>query len=434
MKLHTKIFIGMATGVVVGWLFGANSPLDYFHGETGQHFIDFLNVIGEVFLKLLKMLVVPLIFFSLAIGIASMEDVAAIGKTGIKVMIWFVLTTAIAISIGVGLGILIQPGTYLSDADRENLLKQSSAQVEVIQSKAEEQPRTVSAIVKKNILELIPTNPVTAMAETQVLQIIVFALFFGIGITGLDPDRRKVVLHLCHGVNDIMIYLVEMVINMAPYGVFTLMASSVSKAGIGVLSALAIYFVTVLLGLATHLAFYASMAKILGGMNPFTWLSHLKEAMALAFSTSSSSATLPVTMRVNEVNVGVDKKTCSFVLPLGATINMDGTALYQGVAVVFIAQVFGYDLSAAQLLTIVLMATLASIGTASVPGAGMIMLVMVLDSVDASLVPGIALIMGVDRLLDMCRTAVNVCGDSLACLLTQKWSSGQGLPGHVNPQ
>lgn len=434
MQVWKKILIGMFLGILFGYFFGANSPIAFFNGEVGASTVAFVNIIGEVFLKLLKMIVVPLIFFSLCVGVASMEDVQTIGASGGKLLIYFMMTTAVAIAIGVGLSLIIQPGKYVDSSKRDMLISQNDSKAQKYKSKAgvkeveNKKKATFSQNLQKsvtqlknNLLEMIPANPVQAMAETKIIQIIVFAIFFGIGIINLSPENKRVIIRFCNIINEIMVVLVQMIMSIAPYGVFTLMASSVSKIGLSVMGALIVYALTVISGLLLHLIIvYLPVAWWSSGHNPIYFLTQIKEALVLAFSTSSSSATLPVTMRCLEENLKVPNKTTSFVLPLGATVNMDGTALYQGVAVVFIAQVFGYALSPADLVTIVVMATLASVGAAGVPGAGMITLVMVLDSVNPALVPGFALVMGVDRFLDMIRTTLNVTGDSAACLFMYK--------------
>ena len=438
MQVWMKIIIGMILGILIGYLFGANSPFEYFHGELGTTLIGFFNIVGEVFLKLLKMIVVPLIFFSLCIGIASMEDISEVGTAGVKLLAYFMTTTAIAICIGVILSSVIKPGSFVNTDKRDSIMQQNQTNAEKYKKSARAQTGNEKAskeelesergiigafkkgarLLKKNLLEMIPANPIEAMADTRILQIIVFAIFFGIGITQLKPDHKQFILQFCNIINDIMVFLVQMIMAIAPYGVCTLMAYSVSKVGLSVMAALAVYALTVIGGLLLHLLLvYMPVASFSSGRSPLNFLMQIKEALILAFSTSSSSATLPVTMKCVEENLKVPSKTSSFVLPLGATVNMDGTALYQGVAVVFIAQVFGYSLSTGDLVSIVLMATLASVGAAGVPGAGMITLVMVLDTVNPELVAGVALVMGVDRFLDMVRTAVNVTGDSTACCL-----------------
>jgi len=438
----------MVLGILLGYLFGANSPFAFFNGVNGETFIAFINIIGEVFLKLLKMIVVPLIFFSLCIGIASMEDIKEVGSAGIKIMIYFMMTTAVAITIGVLLALFINPGSGIDPELKQQLIEANQSKAESyqkkagVEAKANDEERTESGFVyglkkmvvrlKGNLLDMIPANPVEAMAESRILQVIVFALFFGIGITNLTGEHKDRLLKFCNSINDVMVFLVQMIMSLAPFGVCTLMAKAVSDLGIGVILALMTYCFTVILGLLIHLCIvYLPVALYSTGRGPLEFLGNIREAVILAFSTSSSSATLPVTMRCVEQNVGIPNKTTSFVLPLGATINMDGTALYQGVAVVFISQVFGYDLGFGDLVNIVLMATLASVGAAGVPGAGMITLVMVLDTVSPGLVAGVALVMGVDRFLDMMRTAVNVIGDSTATTFMHKISGG--AKGHGTP-
>ena len=398
MQIWMKIIIGMIVGIILGYLFGANSPIGFFNGANGETFIAFINIVGEVFLKLLKMIVVPLIFFSLCIGIASMENVKEVGTAGVKLMIYFMMTTSVAITIGVLLALLINPGSGINPELRNQLIEANQAKAQSFQEKAgvdtemtkdrDGQSGLVYGLkkmvgrLKSNLLEMIPSNPVEAMAESRILQVIVFALFFGIGITNLKGETKDQLLKFCHSINEVMVFLVQMIMAIAPFGVCTLMAKAVSELGIGVILALMSYCFAVILGLLLHLSFvYLPVAWYSTGRSPIEFLRNMREAIILAFSTSSSSATLPVTMRCVEQNVGIPSKTSSFVLPLGATINMDGTALYQGVAVVFISQVFGYELGFGDLVNIILMATLASVGAAGVPGAGMITLVMVLDTV-----------------------------------------------------
>lgn len=441
MQIWMKIIIGMIAGIILGYLFGANSPITFFNGANGETFVAFINIVGEVFLKLLKMIVVPLIFFSLCIGIASMEDIKEVGSAGIKLMIYFMMTTAVAITIGVLLALVINPGSGINPELRNQLIeanqdkaqnfqKKAGVNTEVNQDRGGESGliyglKKMVSRLKSNLLEMIPSNPVEAMAESRILQVIVFALFFGIGITNLKGETKDQLLKFCHSINEVMVFLVQMIMAIAPFGVCTLMAKAVSELGIGVILALMSYCFAVIVGLLLHLCLvYLPVAWYSTGKSPLEFLRNMREAIILAFSTSSSSATLPVTMRCVEQNVGIPSKTSSFVLPLGATINMDGTALYQGVAVVFISQVFGYELGFGDLVNIILMATLASVGAAGVPGAGMITLVMVLDTVSPGLVAGVALVMGVDRFLDMVRTSINVIGDSTATTFMHKISGG----------
>jgi len=428
MKIHQKILVGMGLGILTGHLFGAHSPFEFFQGELGQRLMLNLNIVGEIFLKLLKMVVVPLIFFSMVLGIASMDSVASIGKAGSRILLYFLGTTALAITIGLSLSLMIEPGSYLHETKRLELMAENNEAIKKMESLSKSSQSGMVELIRKNLLDMIPANPIESMAKTQILQIIVFALFFGIGITGLEEKKKKTLLETCQGINDIMVYLVEKIVLLAPYGVFTLMAEAISKQGLGILNALAAYFVTVILGLMLQLVFYLTVVRLAGGLSPLYFLRQMREALILAFSTSSSSATLPVTMRLAEKGLGIPPKTTSFVLPLGATINMDGTALYQGVAVVFICQVYGHALGPIELLTIVLMATMASIGAAGIPGAGILTLVMVLDSVAPVLVAGIALILGVDRILDMCRTTVNVCGDCAACIVMNLFNTESSEP------
>ncbi|MCJ8346599.1 dicarboxylate/amino acid:cation symporter, partial [bacterium] len=321
MQVWKKILIGMVLGVLFGYFFGANSPIEFFHGEVGAATVAFVNIIGEVFLKLLKMIVVPLIFFSLCVGVASMEDVQTIGSAGGKLLLYFMSTTAVAILIGVGLSLVIQPGQYVDSAKRDQLISQNIDKTQKYQQKAGvkvdanvEQKKASFAQnlqksimqLKNNFLDMIPANPIQAMAETKILQIIVFAIFFGIGIISLSPENKRVIIRFCNIVNEIMVVLVQIIMSIAPYGVFTLMASSVSKIGLSVMGALIVYALTVLTGLFLHLIIvYLPVAYWSAGVSPTFFLTQIKEALVLAFSTSSSSATLPVTMRCVEENLKI---------------------------------------------------------------------------------------------------------------------------------
>ena len=420
MPLHTKILIGMAVGIVLGLLVGPNSMVlpgeGAFSGEVlGQRLIDWTEWIGQLFLRLIKMVVVPLVFFSLVVGVASLGDFRKLGRIGGRTLGFFLCTTVAALVIGLTLANLVGPGKLVGEEDRAFLLSsyQDSAAAKI--DSAAEAPSFTEQLVG-----MVPTNPLSALAEGNMLQIITFALLLGIALTFLPGDRAKSVVDLFDRLNDAMVILVHMAMALAPYGVAALLFKVVGTTGISVLLALGAYTLVVVVGLLLHLTLvYGSVIRFAVKLSFVRFLGALKEPLLVAFSTSSSSATLPVTKEACEQNVRVSPQMTSFVLPLGATVNMDGTALYQGVAAVFIAQIYGMQLSLTDQLQVVLSATLASIGAAGVPGAGMITLVLVLTTIGVP-AEGVALILGVDRLLDMFRTAVNVTGDSTATCLMAK--------------
>jgi len=382
------------------------------YAPMGQTFVDWTEWIGRLFLSMIKMVVVPLVFFSLVVGIASLGDVRKLGRMGGRTLGFFMTTTVLALVIGVGLANLIQPGKMVSEKDRAVLLSSFESEASSKVVNAAEAPSFADQIIG-----IVPSNPLAALVAGDMLQVIFFAVMLGIALTFMGDGRAKLVVDVFDRLNDAMVMLVHIAMKLAPFGVGALLFKVVGNTGISVLVALAVYGLVVLAGLLVHLFVTYGTAVRVGAKLPFLpFLGAIKEAMLVAFSTSSSSATLPVTKGCCEDNLGCSQETTSFVLPLGATVNMDGTALYQGVAAIFIAQVYNMDLDLAQQATIVVSATLASVGAAGVPGAGMITLAMVLTAIGVP-TEGLALILGVDRLLDMFRTATNVVGDSAATVL-----------------
>jgi Na+/H+-dicarboxylate symporter len=405
--------LGLVTGAVVGAV--AN--------QFGQaaFFSSYLKPFGTAFIRLISMAVVPLVFASLLVGTGTLSDIRRLGRMGIKTFVYYLFTTAVAIIIGLILANLIQPGRGLPEATKEQLLANYRAEAATRIEQALKKPG-----VAEVLLDIIPTNPARAFAEAEMLQVIFFALAFGVVLTMLPQEKNRPVLAFFDGVNEAMLKLVMIIMEIAPYGVFALIATMIAEFGLGILNTLAKYSVVVILGLIIHVGVtYPTLLKIFTRLPVWKFYRGIRPAQLIAFSSSSSSATLPVTIECIEQNLGVSKTVAGFVLPLGATINMDGTALYQGVAAVFIAQVFGMELSLAQQTMIVLTATLASIGAAGVPGVGMITLALVLKTIGVPL-EGIALILGVDRLLDMCRTVVNVTGDA-SCASVVAATEGEEL-------
>jgi len=367
--------------------------------------------VGDIFIRLLNMIAVPLVIASLIVGAASLSDLKHVAKVGGKIMTYYMLTTAIAITVGLILANVIQPGEYMPVDTRERLLStfQDDASSKIEQN--------VSIDVISFLVNIVPKNPFNAIANGDFLSIVFYAIITGVFLTTIPKEKSKTIINFFEGLSEAMINMVEKVMLLAPVAVFTLIAATVSEFGFNILQSLITYALTVLLGLFLITAFlYPTLLKIFTKMKVRDFFRAHRQTMAVAFSTSSSAATLPVNLDVSKKKLGVSNKIASFVLPLGATINMDGTALYQAVAAVFISQVYGFDLNITQQLTIILTALLASIGTAPVPGVGLIMLIIVLKSVG---VPeeGIALIIGVDRLLDMSRTVPNVISDATGAVI-----------------
>ncbi|PAX99718.1 dicarboxylate/amino acid:cation symporter [Pseudoalteromonas sp. HM-SA03] len=410
MGLTARIMIGMVLGVVLGLtlqaILGKNKeiliPLGLFDLPIKGFLVDGLfHIGGQIFIASLKMLVVPLVFISLVCGTCSLSDPKKLGRLGGKSIGLYLITTAIAITVAITLALLIAPGGGIEIP--------SSASFD-----AKQAPTLVQVIIN-----MFPTNPIDAMANGNMLQIIVFALLFGIAMA-LSGDAGARLASVFEDLNTVVLKLVTLLMNVAPYGVFCLMAKLFTTIDMGLIAELGKYFMVVLAALLIH-AFinYSILFKLLTGLSPIIFLKKMKDACMFAFSTSSSSATMPVTLETATKKLGAHNSVASFTIPLGATINMDGTAIMQGVATVFIAQVFGVDLTINDYLMVILTATLASVGTAGVPGVGLIMLAMVLNQVGLP-VEGIALIIGVDRLLDMTRTAVNITGDCMVTCVVAK--------------
>ena len=406
MQLYTKILIGLVLGVVVGL------TANVFAVEWLQTALTWIEPIGTAFIRLITMVVVPLVAASLLIGTASLGDLRKLGRIGGKTVAYYMTTTAIAVTIGIVLSNVVQPGSRIDPTTRDTLSQAFATEAGEKIALAAEKPSLV-----ETLLNMIPTNPIQSAAEMDLLPLIIFTILFGAALTLVEEERRTAVLRVAEGVNEAVMVLIDWIMKLAPYAVFALIAAVVARFGLDLLKSLLFYSLTVVAGLLLH-AFgtYALVVKFLVKMNPATFFRRIIEAPLVAFSTSSSNATLPVTMETAEEDLGVSNSVASFVLPLGATINMDGTALYQAVATMFIAQIYGIGLGIGEQLTIVLTATLASIGAAGVPSAGIIILILVLNSVGlgGQAAAGIALILGVDRILDMLRTAVNVTGDLTA--------------------
>ena len=366
----------------------------------------FIKPLGTLFINLLSFLAIPLVIASLIVGAASLEDIRKLGRIGGKTFAIYISTTAVAITIGLACANIIAPGERIDDSSKERLIGEYQAE------SSDKIVQKLDVDVLDFLVSIVPKNPVRAMADGNMLQIVFFAVIFGVTLTFIEKKKNEAVLNFFSGVSDTMIKMVDFIMKIAPLGVFALIAATIAEFGFDIIGTLIWYILAVILGLLLQtMLIYTLLVKFFGRMSPIKYFRGIRTAQVIGFSTSSSAATLPITFECAEQNLGLPKHITGFVLPLGATINMDGTALYQGVAAVFIAQVYGFDLNIVQQLTIVFTAVLASIGTAPVPGVGIIMLVMILQAIH---VPpeGIALILGVDRILDMCRTITNVSGDA----------------------
>lgn len=427
-KLHWQIIIGL----ILGLIWGLISTQAGFNQFTS----DFIRPFGTIFVNLLQMIAIPLVLASLVVGVTKLNDITKLSRMGGKTIGIYMVTTVLAITIGLISVNLIQPGKALPEETRVELL-------ESYQENVADREQTAEQALERGplqpLVDIVPQNLIQSMSSnSNMLQVVFIAILLGIGLIQIDRKKSDLLVNMFDGFNDVIIKIVDYIMLLAPYGVFALLAAVIiDLAGddlgraVDLLFALGWYSIAVIAGLVAHMSLvYMGLFKIFSNMTLKNFFKGIRPAMLLGFSTSSSAATLPVTMERVEKNLGVEEEVASFVLPVGATINMDGTSLYQAVAAVFIAQAVGMDLSIAQQLTIVLTATLASIGTAGVPGAGIIMLVIVLNSVQVP-VEGIALILGVDRILDMCRTAVNITGDAAVSVAVAS-TEGKLSQGHFD--
>ena len=395
MHLSVKILIGLILGIVGGLIAGPTA-------------VPWMKVwiapIGTIFINLIKMVIVPVVLASIVSGVASIGDVKKLGRVGVKIMVFYLATTAFAVAIGLMFGTLMQPGKGLTIPAGAKAASKLAPPLQDV------------------LVNIIPSNPFVAMEKGDMLQIIVFAIFLGIGITMVGA-KAKPVDDFFNGLAEVTYKIIDMIMNFAPFGVFALMMPVVAVNGPKVLLPLASVVAAMYIASIVHaVVVYSGTVATLGGMSPVRFFKGIAPAMLVAFSTCSSGATLPVTLKCTQENLGVRKDVSSFCLPLGATVNMDGTAIYCGLAALFVAQAYGIELNAGQYMTIILTGTLASIGAAGVPGAGLIMLTLVLTSVGLP-IEGVALIAGIDRVLDMARTTLNITGDAAGCVVVQNSES-----------
>lgn len=422
MSLTNKILLGMVLGAIVGIMFnvllgGPHAPPAQGLGLQLKTFLvdGLFDIVGQIFISSLKLLVVPLVFVSLVCGAAALGGQSRMGALAGKTLGLYICCTSFAVALSIATAVYIQPGAGVDIPTASNFT-------------APEIPS-----IKQTLIDIVPSNPLQSMVETNMLQIIIFSILFGLAIARTGGEASTNLMTFFNNLNDVIIKMVMMLMQLAPYGVFCLLAKLFASLGVGVILDLAKYFFTVVFVLLLHgIGVYGLLIKILSGLNPIIFFKKMQKVMLFAFSTASSNATIPITLRTVEHDLGVDNRVASFSIPLGATVNMDGTAIMQGVATVFIAQAYNIDIGIAGYLMVILTATLASIGTAGVPGVGLVTLTMVLQSVGLP-VEGIALIIGVDRLLDMIRTGVNVAGDAVVAVIVAKSEKMLDIERYNNP-
>jgi Na+/H+-dicarboxylate symporter len=408
LKVLIGMFLGLGVGVLIGPAAGFVAP------ETGAVVGNWLALPGMLFLAAVQMIVIPLVFASIILGLAASENVDQLRRLGIVVVLFFVATTVAAVTIGLWIAGLLQPGLGLS----ETLVQQAA----VADGVAAMAPPGLSEIPEV-LVRLLPGNPLGSMVEGEMLQVVIFAIVVGVALIAMNPDQSKPLLDLLMTLQQVCMTVVRWAMLLAPLAVFGLMARLTSQIGLEALGGMAFYVATVLLGLLVLLIMYLAMVWILARQSPAAFLSATRELLLLAFSTSSSAAVMPLSIQTAEERLGVRRSVAQFVIPLGATINMNGTALYQGVAAVFLAQVYGVDIGTGGLALVVVLAVGASIGSPGTPGVGIVILAMVLNTVGIP-AEGVALLLGVDRILDMSRTSINVAGDMVACKLMDRWIGG----------
>ncbi len=409
-RLWLKVLIGMFSGLLVGLLLGP--AVGWVNPDTGVMIGNWLALPGQLFLAVIQMIVVPLVIASVIRGLAASENIEQLQKLGLRTSAYFVATTGVAAFFGLGIAALLQPGRRLA----------GSLQPAVPQADAVSQTMTIPGVseLPTALIGLLPGNPLNAMAQGEMLQIVIFGVIVGVALVSMPPQQSKPMLDLLGSLQQVCMTVVRWAMLVAPIAVFGLMARLTSQIGLEALLGVSFYVVTVLLGLLGVVVMYLVLLRVFGGMKPLAFLKSVRELLLLAFSTSSSASVMPMSIRTAEEQLHVRPSIAQFVIPLGATINMNGTALYQGVAAMFLAQVYAIDIGFGGMLLVVAMAVGAAVGSPGTPGVGIVILATVLSAVG---IPpeGVALIMGVDRILDMCRTSVNVAGDVVAAKLMDKW-------------
>lgn len=412
-RLWLQVMVGMVLGIAVGIVLGPT--VGWIEPTTATTVSDWLAFPGKLFLALIQMIVIPLVFASIIRGLAATEDLEQLRNIGLRVVLFFVATTAIAIIIGLTVATLIKPGTYVDS----QALQSSLGVVPVAMDQTAPQSLDLKELPQK-IITLLPSNPLNSMVESNMLQVVIFAMVIGVALVMMVPEQAKPLLDLMGSLQEVCMTVVRWAMLLAPIAVFGLLAQLTAKLGIDALLGMAVYVGTVLLGLSILFCIYLLILFVVAKQNPINFIKSVREVLLLAFSTSSSAAVMPLSIKTAEEKLKVRPSVSQFVIPLGATINMNGTALYQGVAAIFLAQIFGIEIGLGGMALIVLTSVGASIGAPATPGVGIVILSMVLGTVGIP-AAGIALIMGVDRILDMCRTAINVSGDLVTAKLMDIW-------------
>ena len=412
-RLWLQVIIGMVLGISCGILMGPT--VGWIRPEIATTISDWLAFPGKLFLALIQMIVIPLVFASIIRGLAATEDLEQLRKIGLRVTVYFILTTVLAIIIGLTVASIIKPGSYIDS----QTLQATMAAVPPAVAPANTSVINVNELPQK-LITLLPANPLNSMVESNMLQVVIFAMIVGVALVMMAPKQAKPMLDLLGSLQEVCMTVVRWAMLLAPFAVFGLLAQLTAKLGLGALVGMAIYVGTVLLGLLLMFAVYLLIIFLVAGLTPLAFIKAVGNVLLLAFSTSSTAAVMPLSIKTVEEKLKVRPSVSQFVIPLGATINMNGTALYQGVAALFLAQVFGIEIGLAGMALIILTAVGASVGAPSTPGVGIVILSMVLSAVGIP-ATGIALIMGVDRILDMSRTAINASGDLVAAKLMDRW-------------
>jgi Na+/H+-dicarboxylate symporter len=419
-KLWFKIIIGMLLGLLAGAVL--SPPTGLVDKMTAETIGSWLALPGHIFLTLIQMIVIPLIIASIIRGIAASGSMENLSQMGVKLVAYFLMTTVIAVSIGVAVTILIQPGSYVDTS----AFAQEFSQIEINKQEVESKSIRLSELPGA-FISVLPDNPLNNMLEMQMLQIVIFAVIVGLALVSLPQEKGRPLLNWINSVQAVCMTIVRWTMYLAPLAVFGLLAQITIKTGFASFFGIAYYIGTVVFGLGCMMLVYLLIAFIAGGYRPWQYLGHIREAQLLAFSTDSSVVTMPLSIKIAEEKLGIKQSVANFIIPIGATVNMDGTALYQGVATIFLAQIFGIELGLGAILVLILTAVGASIGTPATPGVGIVVLSTVLTSIGIP-VAGIALIIGVDRILEMLRTATNVTGDLTASVVMDRLTKPQTVP------
>lgn len=411
-RLWLQVILAMVLGIAAGTALGPS--LGWVEPKTAETISAWMVFPGNIFLTIIQMIVVPLVLASVVRGIAASGSMEQLRSTGLRLVVYFLFTTTVAISIGIGAASLVQPGTFVDNSE----FRPSNAELAEIEGNIES---TIDvAEIPNQFLSILPANPFSAAVEMNMLQIVLFAIILGLALVSLQPEKSKPLLELLGSVQSVVMRVVSWVMRLAPYAVFGFIAQVTMQTGLETMLGIGVYVLTILGALLFLMLFYLCVIFIVGRRNPFTFLSAIRPVQLLAFSTNSSVAVMPMTMKTAEEKLNVRPSTAQFVIPIGATVNMDGTALFHGAATLFLTQVYGIEVGIGLLLTLMATAIGASIGTPATPGVGIIILSVVLTSVGVPL-EGIALLIGVDRILELFRTAVNVTGDLTAAVVIDRF-------------